>query len=662
MATRRDPPKGIPRTILPTGIAPGIVVDSFEGRKGTVVAVSGDYDVSEVTGAAPLASPTFTGVPAAPTATTGTNTTQIATTAFVQQEIGALGGGTVTSFETRTGAVVSAAGDYDVSEVTGAAPLASPTFTGVPAAPTAAPGTNTTQIATTAYVQGEISGAGVSSFETRTGAVVSQAGDYTAAEITNAWDRTGVALAPDGAVGAPAYSFTSDTDCGIYLATAVLHFAIAGVSKLNISATAITAAVGISTDGSFTQGSAPVSNAAFYTGPSLTISGTTQYGYLINPTHNTATTIFHFQSSIRVAAAATVGNARAFYVTDPTLLAGASITTLYGLYVDPLTAGGTNYAIYTGGAGVISLGDILRIRGTTGIVCANAALATTATAGFLYIPSCAGTPTGTPTTETGTIPIVYDSTNSKLYRYNSGWAEVGGGAASTEELQSRQRSRFALERGTTAAAVLQQGFTYTGTGTISQPTPTDTSISTRLRRQIFTGTTAVNQLIGPRQNETDGLWPKSGYLWSQVCGDNININGSRFFTGFSTSATPIGSGDPSALTNVFGFGWDSGDSSAGNWYCIHNDATGVATKTDTGVARTATAVLRFKVETTDGTSYDVSIYDYDSATEVYSATITTNLPVATTSQRWSCQINNLSTGVAPVLIFVNMFTQTGPTI
>lgn len=35
------------------------------------------------TGLAPLASPTFTGTPAAPTASAGTNTTQIATTAFV---------------------------------------------------------------------------------------------------------------------------------------------------------------------------------------------------------------------------------------------------------------------------------------------------------------------------------------------------------------------------------------------------------------------------------------------------------------------------------------------------------------------------------------------------------------------------------------------------
>lgn len=39
-------------------------------------------------GLAPTASPTFTGTPAAPTATAGTNTTQLATTAFVQAALG----------------------------------------------------------------------------------------------------------------------------------------------------------------------------------------------------------------------------------------------------------------------------------------------------------------------------------------------------------------------------------------------------------------------------------------------------------------------------------------------------------------------------------------------------------------------------------------------
>ena len=68
---------------------------------------------------ADTASPTFTGTPAAPTAAAATNTTQIATTAFVQLQ------------------------------------KASPAFTGTPTAPTAASGTNTTQIATTEFVQSE---------------------------------------------------------------------------------------------------------------------------------------------------------------------------------------------------------------------------------------------------------------------------------------------------------------------------------------------------------------------------------------------------------------------------------------------------------------------------------------------------------------------------
>jgi hypothetical protein len=51
---------------------------SVAGKTGVVTLVVGD-----VSGAAPLASPTFTGTPAAPTASPGTNTTQLASTAFV---------------------------------------------------------------------------------------------------------------------------------------------------------------------------------------------------------------------------------------------------------------------------------------------------------------------------------------------------------------------------------------------------------------------------------------------------------------------------------------------------------------------------------------------------------------------------------------------------
>jgi hypothetical protein len=53
-------------------------------------------------------------------------------------------------------------------------------------------------------------------------------------------------------------------------------------------------------------------------------------------------------------------------------------------------------------------------------------LATTATNGFLYVPTCAGTPTGTPTAKSGYAPIVVNTTNNKLYFYSGGaWRDAG---------------------------------------------------------------------------------------------------------------------------------------------------------------------------------------------------------------------------------------------
>lgn len=49
------------------------------------------------------------------------------------------------------------------------------------------------------------------------------------------------------------------------------------------------------------------------------------------------------------------------------------------------------------------------------------ALATTATNGFAYMPTCAGAPTGTPTAKAGFVPFVYDTTDNKLYVHNGTW-------------------------------------------------------------------------------------------------------------------------------------------------------------------------------------------------------------------------------------------------
>jgi hypothetical protein len=132
-----------------------------------------DASSQDISGKADLAGPTFTGVPAAPTAGSGTNTTQLATTAFVTAA---------------------------VPDVSGKADLAGPTFTGVPAGPTASVSTNTTQLATTAFVVAEIAdevGTTVQAFDADT-AKTDTAQTFTAAQrgtITALTD--GATITPD---------------------------------------------------------------------------------------------------------------------------------------------------------------------------------------------------------------------------------------------------------------------------------------------------------------------------------------------------------------------------------------------------------------------------------------------------------------------------------
>lgn len=116
---------------------------------------------------ADLAGPTFTGVPAAPTASAATSTTQLATTAFVttadnlKAPLASPAFTGAPSLPTGATAVTQSAGNSTTALATTAfvttadalkADLASPTFTGVPAAPTASAATSTTQLATTAFV------------------------------------------------------------------------------------------------------------------------------------------------------------------------------------------------------------------------------------------------------------------------------------------------------------------------------------------------------------------------------------------------------------------------------------------------------------------------------------------------------------------------------
>ncbi len=160
------------------------------------------------TSRAALASPTFTGTPAAPTAAADTNTTQLATTAFVLGQASSaapLADGTAAiGTSTRY-----ARADHVHPTDTSRAALASPTFTGTPAAPTATADTNTTQVATTAFVVGQASAVAGSALGT---AATGTSLRYARADHVHAMPRLNQVLAPTADVGLANFKITSLAD------------------------------------------------------------------------------------------------------------------------------------------------------------------------------------------------------------------------------------------------------------------------------------------------------------------------------------------------------------------------------------------------------------------------------------------------------------------
>ena len=187
----------------------------------------------------PLASPTFTGEPAAPTASANTNTTQVATTAFVLGQ-GNSTAGTIAMNGTQAAGASNlyARADHVHPSDTSRAALSSPTFTGTPAAPTAAADTNTTQIATTAYVVGQSylkSGTAASTYApisspTFTGTVTIPAGASISGFATLASPTlTGTPAAPTATAG----TNTTQIATTAFVSTAVSNLVASAPDALN---------------------------------------------------------------------------------------------------------------------------------------------------------------------------------------------------------------------------------------------------------------------------------------------------------------------------------------------------------------------------------------------------------------------------------------------
>ncbi len=367
-------------------------------------------------GYATLASPALTGTPTAPTAAADTNTTQLATTAYVLGQASS-----TTPAMNGTGAVGTASrwarADHVHPTDTSRAPLASPTFTGTPAAPTAAVGTNTTQLATCAYVNAEI------------------ANDAPLKDGT-------------GATGTWSISISGNAGTATTLATARTINGVSFNGSANITVTA-------ATPQALTAGSFITSTGTF--------DGSTARTFAVDATSaNTASKVVARDASGNFSAgtitASLTGTASGNLALTGGTLSGALQTTAGSAAAPGIGIGEANTGLFRPSTGVLALAtggsEVLRLTAANGIGLGSTG--TNVNVGFRHAKSITG---GT----TAWAQLVDGAVQTDVTSVAAGIASAIGTAASTTltSLVHFQASTGTLGVGTTLTN--QIGFSATST-------------------------------------------------------------------------------------------------------------------------------------------------------------------------------------------------------
>jgi hypothetical protein len=124
--------------------------------------------------------------------------------------------------------------------------------------------------------------------------------------------------------------------------------------------------------------------------------------------------------------APTAGNWAFYNSTTKASFLGGALTVNTGALTVAATTGTTLVVSSTDASNAVSLAGGVTIASGKNLRMGTANVAVTGTTGFVYIPVCTGTPTGTPTALSGTAPLVVDTTNNKLYFYSAGaWRDAG---------------------------------------------------------------------------------------------------------------------------------------------------------------------------------------------------------------------------------------------
>ena len=202
-------------------------------------------------------------------------------------------------------------------------------------------------------------------------------------------------LAPNGTAAAPSYSFSGATNYGLTYASSTLYLDIGGAlrhqfddASYYLTSDSAVIYLGVSSDVRLYRDAAAVlalKNGV--TSQELRIYGTTTGPKYLRLLHDGTDSFVYSQSGT-------------MYIGTPS---GSSAFAI-------VTGGTTRWTVDAGH--LYSGGNYRFSHGTS-------ALATTATDGFFHLNTCAGAPTGVPASiPTGQVPMVFDTTNSRLYIYH----------------------------------------------------------------------------------------------------------------------------------------------------------------------------------------------------------------------------------------------------
>lgn len=197
------------------------------------------------------------------------------------------------------------------------------------------------------------------------------------------------------------------------------------------------------------------------------------------------------------------------------------------------------------------------------------------------------------------------------------------------------------------------GMPFIQSGSVAGRSRQATSLLSSVRRLGFVpSTAAVNTPAGLDGSPSVGCRGNTplvgGFFFACRFGFNSLTSGNRCFVGLSATNICNSGSDPSAATDMVGFGFDAGDALA--FYAMMNDASGTATKISTGITAAQETLYEARIYCSPNDSLGIvtmSLTDWPNGVD-YSHNFSSDLPTNTTflTARMKANTGTVATGAA----------------